>query len=142
MRSYLLVRSAPRLLRTIAALLLLVTLTGALGRGIEPGLAAHCADHSAASSHRHAPHSAHRAGTLPGALVSAVATTGHACTHCPPADCSSRVPCASETAGQSLRAALPAMHEPPALAVATHEADRRAASTVFQPPTPPPQVRS
>jgi hypothetical protein len=153
MRSHLLLRPGPHPLRPIQLLLLLVALTGALGRDRLSGAGALCAQHmdmapaeasdaGASAAPASEGRSAHSRAAAMTHGASSLRASGHECTHCPPSECATTVPCAAGPSGQSARAAVPALMPPPMYAVRLAMPAQHALSAEQQPPTPPPQLAS
>jgi hypothetical protein len=147
-------RPEPYLLRPIQLLLLLVALAAALGRERVSGTASPCAQHlgmtsgaamvagdastPASEDRRSAPHSSIAAHDAP-----VLTTPCHGCTHCPPSQCATMVPCVSGGPfSQSAPACIPTLVNPPVYAVREAITVQRVVTVSPQPPTPPPQVAS
>jgi len=132
----LLLRSAPRLRLLLRALMLVFISGGVLGRGAE--VSAHCARHSPAAD---GPGMAmHEGSTAPDGAGAAIASSGHQCPHCPPAECATALPCASGPANQSAPGAGPAVPGVAAQSLRDLTPVQRAASVHDAPLTPPPQA--
>jgi hypothetical protein len=150
---WLLLRSVPRL-RLLFRALMLVLITGSvLGRGAE--VSAHCARHSPRTAN--GPGMAMHGGSmaLEGASAartedhlalhqssgwSALASSGHQCPHCPPAECATALPCASGSSSQSASGADPAVSGLPVQSLRDLTPAQRATSVGYAPLTPPPQA--
>jgi len=149
---WLLLRSVPRLRLLLRALMLALITGGVLGRGAE--VSAHCARHGAAgdrlgmampegtmaSDGASAVQTEHRRAFGQSSGWSGLASSGHQCPHCPPAECATVLPCASGSSSQSAPAAGPGV---PGLAVQSLRdltPAQRAASVHDAPLTPPPQA--
>jgi hypothetical protein len=152
MGKWLLLRSTPRLRPLLHMLMLLVITGGVVGRGAEGS--AHCARHSPAAAGPAMPmHEGPRAPDGAGAAQtqdrralrqssgwSELASSGHQCPHCPPAECATALPCASGPSSQSAPGVGPVV---PGLAVQSLRdlsPARRPTSVGYAPPTPPPQA--
>jgi len=138
-------RPEPHLLRPIQLLLLLVAFTGALGRDRLSGAGALCAQHmdTAPSVATQAEGAGAPASEGRDHDASSLTESGHQCTHCPPSECATMVPCGSGgPSTQSVRAAVPTLVNLPVHAASETIPAQHAASVSPQPPTPPPQVAS
>jgi hypothetical protein len=136
MGKWLLLRSAPRLRLLVRTLMLVLITGGVLGRGAE--VSAHCARHSPAAD---GPGMGmHEGAIAPEGASAVLASSGHQCSHCPPAECTTALPCASGPSSQSAPGAGPAV---PGLVVQSLRdltPPQRAASVRYAPLTPPPQA--
>jgi hypothetical protein len=124
-------------LRPIRLLLLVVALTGALGRDRLSESETLCAHHM-----EMAPTAAMNGQGVAAHAASALTADDHACAHCPPAECATTVPCASGPSSQSARDAVAALVNPPVCTVGEALPAQRAVSHPPKPPTPPPQLAS
>jgi hypothetical protein len=149
---WLLLRSTPRLRLLLRTLMLILITGGVLGRAAE--VSAHCARHSPSADRSGMPMSDSAMGLDSASDArsedhltlrqpsgwSRLASSGHRCPHCPPAECATALPCASGPSCQSAPGAGPAV---PGLAVQSFRdltPAQRAASVRYAPLTPPPQA--
>lgn len=150
---WLLLRSVPRLRLLLRALMLVSIIGGVEGRSA--ALGAHCALHSAGASGQAgmamfeaSPPPAGAATELTKHRIAAhhtdngpaVASSGHHCPHCPPAECATALPCASGPSSQSAPSAGPAMASFAARSLRELPDSQRGGSVDHAPPTPPPQA--
>jgi hypothetical protein len=154
MAEWLLLRSMPHLRLLVRVLMVVLTIGGVLGHGA--ALGAHCARHTRGAAGAAGMAMAAERPTVPGAATTArtahhfqagqsasgsvLASSGHQCPHCPPAECATAMPCASGLSTQSALSAGPSVPSMVAQSLRELAAAHNLASIPHAPRTPPPQA--